>query len=85
MDRVPDGGSDSNTKIEYHVRGRIPRAFGYPFHVHPAGITADAARDHRFGFALKEHLHFHCCVIDGVFEPAPGCDMAVRLPYFADI
>ena len=29
---------------------------------------------HRFGSSLNEHLHFHCCVIDGVFEPAvaPG-------------
>jgi hypothetical protein len=26
---------------------------------------------HRFGSALNEHLHFHCCVIDGVFEPGP--------------
>ncbi len=24
---------------------------------------------HRFGSALNEHIHFHCCVIDGVFEP----------------
>jgi len=24
---------------------------------------------HRFGSALNEHVHFHCCVIDGVFEP----------------
>lgn len=26
---------------------------------------------HRFGSALNEHLHFHCCVIEGVFEPGP--------------
>lgn len=25
---------------------------------------------HRFGSSLNEHVHFHCCVIDGVFEPA---------------
>ena len=24
---------------------------------------------HRFGSSLNEHAHFHCCVIDGVFEP----------------
>lgn len=23
---------------------------------------------HRFGSSLNEHVHFHCCVIDGVFE-----------------
>jgi len=24
---------------------------------------------HRFGAALNCHLHYHCCVIDGMFEP----------------
>jgi len=24
---------------------------------------------HRFGSALNPHVHFHCCVIDGVFQP----------------
>jgi hypothetical protein len=23
---------------------------------------------HRFGSALNPHMHFHCCVLDGVFE-----------------
>ena len=23
---------------------------------------------HRFGSALNAHLHFHCCVVDGVFS-----------------
>jgi len=27
---------------------------------------------HRFGSSLNAHLHFHCVVIDGVFEPAPA-------------
>ena len=42
---------------------------------HSAGC-GDAARSgavafiHRFGSSLNEHIHFHCCVIDGVFEPA---------------
>ncbi len=42
---------------------------------HSAGC-GDAARSgavafiHRFGSSLNEHVHFHCCVIDGVFEPA---------------
>ena len=24
---------------------------------------------HRFGASLNRHVHYHCCVIDGVFEP----------------
>ena len=24
---------------------------------------------HRFGASLKRHVHYHCCVIDAVFEP----------------
>ena len=27
---------------------------------------------HRFGSSLNTHVHFHCCVVDGVFEPVPG-------------
>ena len=23
---------------------------------------------HRFGSSLNTHVHFHCCVVDGVFE-----------------
>ena len=26
---------------------------------------------HRFGSSLNEHVHFHCCIIDGVFDPQP--------------
>ncbi|WP_295580596.1 transposase [uncultured Lamprocystis sp.] len=26
---------------------------------------------HRFGAALNRHVHFHCCVLDGVFEGGP--------------
>ncbi len=33
---------------------------------------------HRFGSALNEHLHFHCCVIDGVFEPGADGEQKVR-------
>jgi len=25
---------------------------------------------HRFGSSLNEHTHFHCCIVDGVFQPA---------------
>ena len=36
---------------------------------------------HRFGSSLNEHVHFHVCVVDGVFEdtifhPASGIDEA---------
>ena len=27
---------------------------------------------HRFGAALNPHIHFHCCVIDGVFSTSAG-------------
>ncbi len=36
---------------------------------------------HRFGASLNRHVHFHCCVIDGVFEPVAdtsGISEAVR-------
>jgi len=28
----------------------------------------------RFGSSLNEHVHFHCCIIDGVFDPAAETD-----------
>ena len=27
---------------------------------------------HRFGSSLNEHVHFHVCVVDGVFEAVAG-------------
>jgi len=27
---------------------------------------------HRFGSSLNQHVHFHVCVGDGVFEQVPG-------------
>jgi hypothetical protein len=29
---------------------------------------------HRFGSSLNEHVHFHCCIVDGVFESADAAD-----------
>ena len=29
---------------------------------------------HRFGSSLNAHVHFHCCVMDGVFEPSVNTD-----------
>jgi Putative transposase len=42
---------------------------------HSPGCSAAArlgavAFIHRFGSALNEHLHFHCCILDGVFDAA---------------
>jgi Putative transposase len=28
---------------------------------------------HRFGSSLNAHLHFHCCIVDGVFDSAAAC------------
>ncbi len=36
----------------------------------PAARLGAVAFIHRFGSRLNAHLHFHCVVIDGVFEPA---------------
>ena len=33
---------------------------------------------HHFGSELNQYVHFHCCVIDGVFEPDQGSNEAVR-------
>jgi hypothetical protein len=27
---------------------------------------------HRFGSSLNEHVHFHVCAVDGVFEEVAG-------------
>lgn len=33
---------------------------------------------HRFGALLNPHEHFHCVVVDGVFEAGTGGDLPVR-------
>jgi hypothetical protein len=38
----------------------------------PAARLGAVAFIHRFGSTLNPHLHFHCAVIEGVFEPAAG-------------
>jgi hypothetical protein len=55
---------------------------------HSPGCPADArigavAFIHRFGSSLNEHVHFHCCVIDGVFEPAVAPDDAPSVSFHA--
>lgn len=46
---------------------------------HSPGCAASArigavAFIHRFGSSLNGHVHFHCCILDGVFEPAEAVD-----------
>ena len=38
---------------------------------------------HRFGSSLNEHIHFHCCVIDGVFDAAVAPDEAPSATFHA--
>ncbi|MCP4869092.1 MAG: hypothetical protein GY898_10290, partial [Proteobacteria bacterium] len=57
--------------VEQVLRERAPGAA-------PKARLGAVSFVHRFGSALNEHLHFHCCVIDGVFEPAQGDDETVR-------
>ena len=37
----------------------------------PAARLGAVAFIHRFGSTLNPHLHFHCVVIDGVFDAPP--------------
>jgi Putative transposase/Transposase zinc-binding domain len=36
---------------------------------------------HRFGSSLNAHLHFHCCILDGVFEAAHATDAAAGVAF----
>lgn len=38
---------------------------------------------HRFGSSLNEHVHFHCCIIDGVFDPTADTDEAESVAFHA--
>ena len=33
---------------------------------------------HRFGALLNPHLHFHCVVVDGLFEAGSEAELPVR-------
>ena len=55
---------------------------------HSPGCPADTrigvvAFIHRFGSSLNEHVHFHCCVIDGVFDAAVAPDDAPGVRFHA--
>lgn len=47
--------------IERHLQHTSPGAA-------PGARFGAVSFVHRFGAALNRHVHFHCCVIDGVFE-----------------
>ena len=47
--------------IEAHLR----RSSGASSHARFGAVSFI----HRFGASLNRHIHYHCCVIDGVFEP----------------
>ena len=38
---------------------------------------------HRCGSSLNAHRHFHCCILDGVFEPAHAADAAAGVLFHA--
>ena len=38
---------------------------------------------HRFGSSLNEHVHFHCCIVDGVFEPAANTEDGAEVDFHA--
>ena len=44
----------------------------------PAARLGAVAFIHRFGSSLNAHLHFHCVVIDGVFDAAPANGVVFR-------
>ncbi len=33
---------------------------------------------HRFGASLNRHIHYHCCILDGVFEPLQAAGVQFR-------
>jgi Putative transposase/Transposase zinc-binding domain len=64
------------------------RAVEHCLREHSPGCSAAArlgavAFIHRFGSALNEHLHFHCCILDGVFESAGATAGAAGVVFHA--
>lgn len=51
--------------VQQRVLARSPRAAKSDKAVLRIGALAFT---HRFGARLNTHVHFHCCVVDGVFE-----------------
>ena len=38
----------------------------------------------RFGASLNRHLHYHCCILDGVFDPLQAGGVQFRQASFPD-
>jgi hypothetical protein len=58
--------------VEQRVRARSPGAG-------TSARTGAVAFIHRFGSTLNPHLHFHCVVIEGVFESAAARGVIFRV------
>ena len=41
-------------------------------HIGAIALAKPQVHIHRFGSSLNGHVHFHVCVVDGVFEEVPG-------------
>ena len=63
------------TSLQAHCPGA---AKADPAHLHLGAV----AFIHRFGSSLNTHVHFHVCVVDGVFEALPGAQ--AKLPESAE-
>ena len=65
--------------VEAHLRKSCPGAS-------PRARFGAVSFVHRFGAALNRHLHYHCCILDGVFEPlgAGGVQFRQAAPLTAE-
>ena len=61
--------------VEHGLRAACPAAQDSPI---PTARIGAVAFIHRFGALLNPHVHFHCVVVDGVFEAGTEADETVR-------
>jgi hypothetical protein len=78
----------SDAAVQGVVLRRLLRVIERCLREHRPGCSAAARLGavvfiHRFGSSLNAHLHFHCCILDGVFEPALAADGAVGVVFHA--
>lgn len=57
--------------VEAHLRRSCPGASAQ-------ARFAAVSFVHRFGASLNRHLHYHCCILDGVFESLDGGGVRFR-------
>ena len=63
------GNESSRSRIQCRLLQEVEKALLSCSSDAPAGARLGAVSSmHRFGSALNANLHFHCCVIDGVFS-----------------